>query len=214
MNCKCVPVARVDRKKYIEAFYKPNMGKGLPDYKVLGWESKEAQELRFEMLAANVDLENKKILDVGCGLGNLLEYLNCKGINVEYTGVDIIEDMIEAAKGKSLPGEFFCLDIFKHHHLEDNSFDVLYTSGIFNLDMGNNIEFFNSALDCFFSLTKGIVAFNLLDKNSPDREDTYYYFDHEEVAEMIEGKYPHVKNIKVVRGYLNNDFTVICSLKQ
>ncbi len=213
MNCKCIQAAKLDRKKYIESYYKPNMGKGLPDFKVLGWESKEAQEMRFEMLTANVNLQNKKILDVGCGLGNLLEYLNHKGINIEYTGVDIIEEMIETVKEKKLLGEFFCIDIFKQHYLEVNSFDVVYTSGIFNLNIGNNMEFFGRALDRFFELTKGVAAFNLLDRNSPDREDIYYYFDHEQVADMIEAKYPQVKNIKVVRGYLNNDFTVICSVK-
>ncbi|WP_010250620.1 class I SAM-dependent methyltransferase [Acetivibrio cellulolyticus] len=209
MNCKCVPETRQNRKKYIEAYYKPNMGKGLPDFKVLGWESKEAQDMRFETLRANVDLKNKKVLDVGCGLGNLLEYLNSNGINVEYTGVDIIEDMIESVKQKNLIGEFYCMDIFKQHHFESRSFDVIYTSGIFNLNMGNNMEFLMRALGCFINLSKSIIAFNLLDKNSPGKEDIYYYYDPEEVAAMMERQYPQIKNIKIVRGYLNNDFTII-----
>lgn len=213
MNCKCLHTTKLNIKKYIESYYVPNMGKGLPDYKVLGWESKEAQELRFEMLSANVDLHNKKILDVGCGLGNLLEYLNDKDIKVDYIGVDIIEEMIDTVKKKGLCGEFVCIDIFKKHCFEAHSFDVVYTSGIFNLDMGNNMEFFGMALDRFFDLTKDVVAFNLLDINSPNKEDPYFYFDHEQVAEIIEANYPHVKNIEVIRGYLNNDFTVICSIR-
>ena len=94
MECNCKAKSKLDRKKHIEAYYKPKIGKGLPDFEVLGWESKEAQYMRFEIFTSNVDIKNKKILDVGCGLGNLLEYLIDKGINIEYTGVDILEDII------------------------------------------------------------------------------------------------------------------------
>jgi SAM-dependent methyltransferase len=212
MKCECTTNKDLDRKKYIEDYYKPNIGKGLPDFKVLGWESKEAQYLRFEMLSSKVDLENKKLLDVGCGLGNLLEYFISKGINVEYTGVDIIEDMIVSAKQKNLPGEFYCMDLFNQHPFDANSFDVIYTSGIFNLNMGNNMDFLESALGCFFNLSNDIVAFNLLDEVSPDKEDLYFYYNHEVVAAMIKRQYPQVKSIEVVRGYLNNDFTIICRM--
>jgi SAM-dependent methyltransferase len=210
MKCGCATNKGLDRKKYIEDYYKPNIGKGLPDFKVLGWESKEAQYLRFEMLSSKVDLENKRLLDVGCGLGNLMEYFSGIGINLEYTGVDIIEDMINSAKQKNLPGEFYCMDIFTKHPFEMNSFDVIYTSGIFNLNMGNNTDFLVSALGCFFNLSKDIVAFNLLDTASPDKEDMYFYYDHKVVAEMIKRQYPQIESIEVIRGYLNNDFTIIC----
>lgn len=213
MECNCKTKSKSDKKKQIEAYYKPKMGKGLPDFKVLGWESREAQYMRFEMLTSNIDIQNKKILDVGCGLGNLLEYLIDKGIDATYTGVDILEDMIKSAKGKNLPGEFYCIDIFKQHPFENKSFDILYTSGIFNLNMGNNMDFLEKAFGRFIELSREMVVFNLLDIESPDKEDPYYYYDHKQVTTMISEKYSQVDSIKVIRGYLNNDFTVFCTLK-
>lgn len=212
MECKCEAKAKVDKKKHIEAYYKPKMGKGLPDFKVLGWESREAQHMRFEMLTSKIDMQNKKILDVGCGLGNLLEYIENKGINVEYTGVDILEDMIENVKSKNLPGKFYCMDIFKQHPFEAKSFDVIYTSGIFNLNMGNNMEFLSRAFGCFVELSKEVVVFNLLDQNSSDMEDTYYYYNHKEVTAMLTAQHSQIESIEVVRGYLDNNFTVFCTL--
>lgn len=212
MDCMCKTEAKIDKKKHIEKYYKPNIGKGLPDFKVLGWESREAQYTRFEIFASKISLDNKKILDVGCGLGNLLEYFNNTGINIKYTGVDIIDEMIEAVKRKNLTGEFYCMDIFEQHHFRAKSFDVIYTSGIFNLNMGNNKDFLVSALGCFVELTKDVIVFNLLDHNSPNKEDAYYYYDYEQVIEMISAKYPKIESIEVVRGYLNNDFTVFCHI--
>lgn len=213
MKFDCKVKTKLDRKERIEAYYKPKIGKGLPDFKVLGWESKEAQYMRFEMLTSNVDLQNKKILDVGCGLGNLLEYLMDKGINVDYTGVDILEDMIRSVKNKNLPGEFYCMDIFKQHPFEMKSFDLIYTSGIFNLSMGNNMDFLRRAFGRFVELSREIVVFNLLDQNSPDKEDTYFYYDHKQVVSMLSEEYSQIESIEVVRGYLNNDFTVFCAIK-
>lgn len=214
MECNCKAKSKIDKKKQIEAYYKPKMGKGLPDFKVLGWESREAQYMRFEMLISNIDIQNKKILDVGCGLGNLLEYLLDRGIDVMYTGVDLLEDMIKSAKSKNLPGEFYCMDIFKQHPFDEKSFDIVYTSGIFNLNMGNNLEFLERAFGRFVELSKELVVFNLLDENSPDKEDTYYYYNHEQVVSMLLEQYSQIESIEVVRGYLNNDFTVFCTLKQ
>lgn len=208
MECKI----KTNKKKYIEGFYKPKIGKGLPDYKVLGWESREAQYMRFEMFLSQIDIQGKKILDVGCGLGNLLEYIIDKEIDTKYTGVDILGDMIDDVQSKDLPGKFYCMDIFKQHPFENKSFDVVYTSGVFNLNMGNNIDFLIEAIGRFIELSDQVIVFNLLDESSPDKEDTYFYYNPEEVVKILKEKYSQIISIEVARGYLNNDFTVFCML--
>jgi len=194
----------------IKQYYEPNLGKGLPDYEVLGWESKEAQYLRFEMLGKNVIIENKKLLDVGCGLGNLLEYLRDKGVHFDYTGVDISSKMTEHAKKRNPESKFLCLDIFNDSTFPSGSFDIIYTSGIFNLNLGNNNEFLATALKKFFHLSNSIVAFNLLHHKSPDRDDRYYYFSPEEIVGIL-GDFKHeLSDTQIIEGYLKNDFMVIC----
>lgn len=194
----------------IKSYYEPNMGKGLPDYRVLGWESEQAQHKRFEILYNHVSLQGKKLLDVGCGMANLYEYLIKKGVNFYYTGVDILESMIDSAKKKRPGVELICADIFKHNPFDDNSFDVVYSSGIFNINMGNNKEFLTKAIELFLRLGKEAVVFNLLHYKSPDREDRYYYFKPSEVENIIEENFNNLlDSMQIVEGYLQNDFTVV-----
>jgi len=197
----------------IKSYYEENMAKGLPEYGILGWESEEAQHLRFDALLNKVGLNGKKLLDVGCGTGNLLEYIRSKGINVKYTGVDILEQMIDIAQKKKLGADFIKADIFRENIFKDSSFDVIYTSGIFNLNLGNNRDFLKSALELFFRLSKETVVFNLLHTASPDREDKYCYFHPDEVREILEGFSDRIEKVEFVEAYLKNDFSVICTLK-
>ncbi len=203
----------MDKLKTIKSYYETNMAKGLPEYGILGWESAQAQQLRFDMLLSSVELEGKSLLDVGCGTGNLLEYIESKGIHVSYTGVDILEKMIEQAKSKKLDAKFHHVDIFKNNIFDDKSFDVIYASGIFNLNLGNNREFLINALRLFFRLSSEAVVFNLLHCGSPDREDTYCYFNPDEVSELLSGFEDALEKVELIEAYLKNDFTVVCRMK-
>jgi len=198
------------KQEIIKTYYENNMSKGLPEYGILGWESEEAQRLRFDMLLSHINLKGKSLLDVGCGTGNLLEYINSKGINVSYTGVDILDKMIERARDKQLNAHFYHMDIFKNNPFKDGAFDVIYTSGIFNLNLGNNKAFLKSALELFFRLSSGAVVFNLLHCASPGREDKYYYFHPDEVSEILSDFSNMICKVEFVEAYLKNDFTVVC----
>ena len=208
----------MDKLEIIKTYYEDNMAKGLPEYGILGWESEEAQRLRFDMLLSSTKLEGKRLLDVGCGTGNLLEYIISKGIKVFYTGVDILEKMIEQAKGKQLNAEFYHTDLFKNDTFKndtfnDGSFDIIYASGIFNLNLGNNRAFLVNALELFFRLSSETVVFNLLHCASPDREDKYFYFHPNEINEILTGFSNVIERVEFVEAYLKNDFTIICKKK-
>ncbi|MCG8603282.1 MAG: class I SAM-dependent methyltransferase [Verrucomicrobiales bacterium] len=66
--------------------------------KSLGW-LKGKQDLRFETLTKDWNLEGKKILDVGCGFGDFVKFLNNRGVsNFSYVGVDVVDEFIEVGK--------------------------------------------------------------------------------------------------------------------
>jgi SAM-dependent methyltransferase len=192
----------------IKKYYNENNVEGYPDYYILGWESEAAQRLRFKQLIGNIDLNNKTILDVGCGTGNLLEYINGEFHNIEYTGIDVLPHMIERAVQKRLNGKFVYMDLFKNNPYENKSFDVIFSSGIFNLNLGNNQEFLLDAVEIFQNLSRESVSFNLLWDKSEDKDEKYFYFSPEEVQGILNSKYQENWNVSVHKGYLHNDFTV------
>lgn len=204
----------MDRIETIRLYYESKMGLGLPDHSVLGWESEEAHFLRFEALADQITLDNKSILDVGCGMGSLAVYLKMKKIKAQYTGVDILKSMIDSAKEKGLDARFLCCDIFQDNCFENERFDLIYASGIFNLNLGNNNDFLFNAIKLFLELSNETVAFNLLHCDSPDREECYSYFSPEEVKnKLLEMFKDKLEGITIVDSYLRNDFTLIMSKK-
>lgn len=192
----------------IKKYYEENNIEGYPDYYILGWESEAAQELRFKQLVGNIDLNGKTILDVGCGTGNLLEYISRQFKNFNYTGIDVLPHMIQRAEEKKLNGGFVCMDLFKGSPYDNKTFDVIFSSGIFNLNLGNNQEFLMDAVDIFQNLAKEAVSFNLLWDKSADKDLKYFYFSPEEVQDTLSSKYRDTWRVSIVKGYLHNDFTV------
>ena len=49
--------------------------------KSVGWDTKKNQTIRFERSIYNFKLDNKKILDVGCGLADFYTFLKKKNSN-------------------------------------------------------------------------------------------------------------------------------------
>lgn len=204
----------MQKYEIIKKFYESELKSDPKKFEVMGWESREAQFQRFSVLSSYRDIHNKKILDVGCGKGDLLEHFKEQNIDCNYTGVDILDSMIEIAKKEHPESEFHCADIFSNHPFEYNSFDIIYTSGIFNLNMGNNLGFIKSAIKTFYSLSKSTIVFNLLHKNSPNPEEKFFYVYPDQVIRMIEDLNLDFGSIQLVEHYLKNDFTIIISKEQ
>lgn len=194
------------------------------NYKILGWESRDAQYKRFSILAKNINLNKKKILDVGSGLGDLYHFLT-QGLHwsIEYVGTDILPKMVEMAENQAekicLPDgvnasyRFFNTDIFTEEteKLKNIKFDVVYTSGIFNLNLGNNENFLKSSFEKFSKITNEYFVCSLLSDKSLDKEDKYFYYNDEIIKKAMENVkklYP-LAEYKIVSGYLPNDMTVI-----
>ena len=59
-------------------------------------------------------IESKiKVLDVGCGYGGLLTYAKQQGFDIDYTGVDIVPEMISHGKNLHPDAKFIAGDYLK-----------------------------------------------------------------------------------------------------
>ena len=70
-------------------------------FKTLLWESPRTQGVRFHAMTRVCTFHGKSVLDVGCGRGDLLDWLRERGIEPEhYTGLEAIEPLARAAMRK------------------------------------------------------------------------------------------------------------------
>ena len=197
------------KTRYIHAHYEPRISPDRENYDILDWSDAASQEARFKALADNVPLAGRALLDVGCGLGDLLIYLERRGLPVEYTGVDIVEKMVQAARDQHPEARFVHADLFADDPFGDERFDVVFCSGIFNLDLGNNRQFLPAALARLVEFARGHLVFNLLHGRAHARHEHCVYYDPDEVISQLR----HLAgDVRVVDDYLHNDFTVICRL--
>lgn len=197
------------RKEKIREYYLPKLENEKSESSCLGWENQQAQELRFNILE-RVIFPQASVLDVGCGLGNLYDYLKNRGYDFDYTGIDILPEMIAHAKEKNPQLECICGNIFIDNLLGNRKFDIVYASGIFNIELGNNDDFLCDALQKFALLSNKFVVFNLLHSRSKTMEAGYYYQNPNNVKTLLaQMKNVMFKNITFIDDYLDNDFSTI-----
>ena len=138
------------------------------------------QNLRFKHLVNLIEIKkNDKILDIGCGLGDLSHFLKKNKINCNYLGIDFVEEFIYAAT--TLYGnnktKFLKLDINKNKF--PKNYDWLILSGIFNDKTKNSEKIMYKIIKKMFLSSKKGIVFNGLTKyvDYEDKELFYSYPD-------------------------------------
>ena len=93
MNCK------LDDNHIIQYYSQLTNQHGISPHAV-DWGSRESQRLRFDILTQIGNLNNRTLLDLGCGQADLFAYLQSNNIKSKYTGYDLTPKMIKVAKEK------------------------------------------------------------------------------------------------------------------
>ncbi|HDZ19915.1 hypothetical protein LCGC14_0094930 [marine sediment metagenome] len=191
---------------HVRRHYEPRIGPDRPSHEIADWADVASQEARFGVLADGVDLARRSLLDVGCGTGDLVAYLMGRGVAVDYLGVDLIEKMIVEARRRHPAAAFECVDPFQPGALAGRQFDVVFASGVFNLDAGDNREDLPRRVGRLLELSREALVFNLLHARETDRYEYCFYWDPTDVRAILDR---FDCNWRIIDDYLPNDFTVI-----
>jgi SAM-dependent methyltransferase len=175
------------------------------------WNSVEAQEMRFSQLLKICDSTKPfSILDYGSGYGALIGYLMRHGYSFRYTGYDIVEEMIAAAR-KMFRDNAECTFSADEGTLTPADYTV--ASGIFNMkldvDQAPWTEYIVETLEKMNRLSTRGFSFNLLTKYSdPDRmHPNLYYADPCYFFDLCKRKY--ARNVALLHDYGLYDFTIL-----
>ncbi len=204
----------MDPADKIRDHYRPRIQPGRPHHDILDWAAAETQETRFNVLTRCVDLQDKSLLDVGCGLGDLCTFLLRRLIHVDYCGVDLVEEMLTKAASHHPSRQFACTDVFSNSAASTLAaldrpapFDVVFCSGTLNLNLGNNMEFLPRSLRAMYDLAGDMLVVNFLSNRGYTVDPTYFNYSTHVVTKLVSNLFPAAK-VDLRDNYLANDFTL------
>lgn len=175
------------------------------DVRSLAWGSRESQETRFRVLSEMLPLKDRRVVDVGCGLGDFYGWLKRAGIPCRYAGVDLSPGMIELARRNHPDAEFLVGDIGK---LDDPRLrgDFVVASGIFNLVMPDHDALMWGAVARMLELCREAAAFNVMSVRAPVKKPGQFYADPDAALARARTLAPRA----VLRhDYMVHDFTLV-----
>ena len=186
--------------KYIEEY-----SKNQPE--CVGWLDGSENALIRNQKIYEVGIEdNDSVLDIGCGVAHLYEFLKMGGWNGEYLGVDpnkkaidMIDENINAVHGTI-------------EDLDDTKYDWVVATGVFNLGLTEDITF-SIIHNMICRANKGVV-FNMLKYSSRsiplEGHDNITYESYS--PDYVRNKLLKYDNdrIEITRNYMEDDteFTV------
>lgn len=130
------------------------------------------------------------LLDLGCGYGALLEYINNSGYHqrVNYRGIDLSAKMIQAAIDKFGASYFEQRDILVNK-LPSASVDFIVMNGLFtekrSLSQAEMELFFANMLTVAFDAARVAVAFNVMNYHVDWFRDDLFHLPFDRMAEIV-----------------------------
>jgi 2-polyprenyl-3-methyl-5-hydroxy-6-metoxy-1,4-benzoquinol methylase len=152
-----------------------------PNARGVDWSAEADVLLRYDNMLNVIPVHDKKrkltFLDVGCGFGGLFEYATQQGYTLDYTGIDVCENMIIHAKHNYPAARFECMDIFdldeKYHY------DYVVCNGILTQKLSSSIlemdKFAQALIRKLYRHSNQGLAFNIMTSKVNYMVDNLYY---------------------------------------
>ena len=186
-----------DRARLI-ALYEDRLDEFGNDVRTVGWGSREDQILRFDQLCREQEIKGRRILDVGCGLGDLVPYLDARsGGDFQYSGIDLSSRLVEQAR-VGFGGDnrvFYCGDILDPDFRDKPDmavFDLVFLSGALSFRVDDNIAFAKSMIKYLFALCTETLSLNFLSTHVDSQENKNFHYDPSEMFAYAKSLTPWV----------------------
>ena len=143
------------------------------------WGTDENAALLRQRIMLNVVRDRRRpfsLLDVGCGYGALLDEVNSQQLNAEYTGIDIVPDLVKSGELRHPSAKFVAGDIMTK---QVPRHDYVVCNGILTQKLSTSIlemnKFCQSLVRRMFDLAIYGIAFNIMNTYVNFQKDNLYY---------------------------------------
>lgn len=164
-----------DTSNYLKSYYQSLYRKHGDSHKAVQHVSKEAQNVRFDIFL-NLISKHSKIIDLGCGLADMLTFFRANGFKGEYLGYDLVPEFIELANNKfanDQKAKFAVFDIYQDDIA--TGYDHVLISGVFNNKVNDNLAFLDFTIAKSFYSAESSVIFNALSTYVDFFDDSLFY---------------------------------------
>ena len=169
-------------------------------YKSVDWGSENTQKIRFRTLLEALDFQSARILDVGCGVGHLVDYLLENKFKGSYTGVDLVEEMVRQAANRYPEMNFIKIDSLDD--LNRTDVELVIASGLFTFA---NESILQETIMKLFEISNNCLAFNSLSTWVGKPEPNEFYADPISTLEFCRSL---TRKVVLRHEYLPHDFSI------
>lgn len=190
----------------LKNLYRTQFQKYGVDPRSLFW-SKGRQKIRFQVLSEHIH-SGMTILDYGCGFGDFYSYLKSKNIDVNYIGIDIVDEFIHEAQKIHSDGTFLIREL--NNDYLDLQIDYAVASGTFNLLYVDNevdherIVF--EAIAKLYSLAAGGVSVDFLTPDVDYKAPGGFHMDYSKIMSWCINNLS--RRIKLDHSYLPYEYCI------
>jgi trans-aconitate methyltransferase len=165
--------------------------------------SLSALETRYKVLSEVCNLDGLRILEVGCGFGDLGVYLRKKFPTIRYVGIDLSSRMVEEARRCHPDLEFRLGNVLELN--EEEHFDVVMAQGVFYLLCEKPEEKAQALIQKMFSLSTKAVAFSAISSWATRKTAEEFYMNPSQALDWCGAL---TSSVVLRHDYLPNDVAV------
>lgn len=169
--------------------------------KGVDWTKKEQVEYRYQTMLELINFreksfhitQKKSLLDYGCGLSHLYEYIKNNNIDfIDYTGLEISTKFFNESKKKFPENRYILGDILKDKSILENRYDYIVMNGVFtekrNLSYEDMFEYFKNMITLIYDHCNKGLAFNVMSKQVDWEIDTLFHVPLDDMANFLTKK--------------------------
>lgn len=146
--------------------------------------------LRFRSILPYLETGKSSVLDYGCGLGYLFEFLSGEGLDVDYTGVDMMPEFVATCRDK-----FGSSATFQHVGVDSVvpiGHDVIFASGVFHIRSHNEradaVKYAFERIEALFAAAERLLICDFQSPFVDYQQDDALHFGVDEVANFCASK--------------------------
>jgi SAM-dependent methyltransferase len=179
-----------------------------PVPEALGW-TKNRHVLRYHVLLEPWRLTTERLLDFGCGFGDMYAYCREQYPGVRYEGIDLNPALVAIGRERYPDAGLSARNVLSDGL--DGRWDVIVASGVFNYRLADNWRFVETMFELFAKhADTGFAANFLSDRVDFRLDDTF----HADPVRLLALAYRYSNRVILRNDYMPFEFTVYVDLRR